>query len=102
LSRPIELPEPWRSLAESAGGVAALAELCHTTKVSVWRWANGREQPPAAARVVLSELARSNGLSCPVAAPSEAEVAEALERLRIVDRRTRGQIRALERAKRGV
>ena len=41
--RPVELGEPWRSLAERAGSVEKLAELLGVTKMTISRWSRTPE-----------------------------------------------------------
>lgn len=43
MGRPIELAEPWRSLAERAGSVEQLAELLGVSKMTISRWSRAPE-----------------------------------------------------------
>jgi hypothetical protein len=65
MSRKITLPSPWKELAEKVGGVAALAEACHASKMSVWRWATGKCLPHPRERGALVDLARIHKIKLP-------------------------------------
>lgn len=76
--RPVELPEPWRRLSDTLGGVGALAEaLGGVDPTTVRRWAQGR-RPNRAAQALIRQVFLANGLRPPAieAANSQGSGAE--------------------------
>jgi len=53
--RQTTLPEPWKSLADSYGGVAALAEAFCTVQKTLHNWAHGVNVPSGPARKLIVE-----------------------------------------------
>jgi hypothetical protein len=51
MPRPTTLPEPWRSLAEKAGGVWALAEKFGVAESTIRRWAGGMKMSGPAQKI---------------------------------------------------
>ena len=56
MPRPTTLPEPWRSLAEMAGGVGALAEKFGVTPGAISHWAWGRRPLSGPAKIIFEQL----------------------------------------------
>jgi len=56
--RPTTLPEPWRSLAEDAGGVGKLAEKFGVKTNVIWGWAHGEFGMAGPAKMMLERLLR--------------------------------------------
>ena len=63
--RPVELPEPWWTLSEKLGGVAALAKaLGGVDPTTVRRWAQGR-RPNRAAQALIRQVFMAHGMEPP-------------------------------------
>lgn len=69
MGRPIELPSPWRELAEAFGGVRLLAQACDVRAWTIQRWARGDFVPSTLTRRAVNLLATRRGLERPF--PSE-------------------------------
>ena len=70
--RPCTFPEPWASLVDACGGVAALADALDVTPRTLRRWAHGERSPhPLMARAVRA-LARRRGVKSPVESEATA------------------------------
>jgi len=55
MARLTTLPEPWKTLADSYGGVAALAEALCTVQKTLHSWAHGVNIPSGTARKLIIE-----------------------------------------------
>jgi transposase-like protein len=60
MGRPIKLPEPWKTLAEKAGGVAKLAARLGVDPSVLRRWVHGRTGLTAAAKSLLDQYLRDH------------------------------------------
>jgi hypothetical protein len=62
IGRPNTLPEPWRTLAERAGGVEALGRVFVVTPRAIHRWAHGTYPMAAPHKIVFERLLKEAGL----------------------------------------
>jgi hypothetical protein len=58
IGRPTTLPEPWRSLAEDAGGVGELAAKFGVSTSVLWGWAHNAHGMGGPAKMMLDRLLR--------------------------------------------
>ena len=65
MSRSTTLPEPWLSMAERAGGVAALASELGIAVSTLRSWGAGTRVPGAIVKNVVNAWARRRGLAAP-------------------------------------
>jgi len=56
MTRRVTLPEPWRSLAEEAGGVGELAKLFRVSPKTLYNWAHGKSAVSGPAQIQLERL----------------------------------------------
>ena len=60
------LPGPWKTMADAAGGVGALAELLGATRSLLQQWGRGDIRPSGPARVLIRRVAADLQVDSPV------------------------------------
>lgn len=63
--RPVTLPSPWKELAETMGGVQAVADALASSPRTVRQWAHGERTPRGPSRVLVDRLFRRHKIQVP-------------------------------------
>lgn len=62
MTRPMNIPDPWRSLAVKLGGVQLLADALHSSPRTINRWANSQRMPRGPALELIRQVFAANGI----------------------------------------